>query len=328
MKRILKVFSLGLLTLISCTKIDEGYISDNMFYQVRSLSVQQGVTTYSAPLIGNGSTNPLNVKLLRVKDSNGSDVTKLFQKPQSIVTFLKEITSDDNTLEKLSLKLRDSLVTPFQVNSLGGRLEFTAATSYLPAGKFTIDLEVGNVRGTKFLENICEIDLRPVERPYFIAYKRVQHSRRPDNTFEYTGVDDSDITVRVEFTAGTENSSTVFQFLDKNGDLFNPKEGEVTRYRDDFPFFDTWNPYYPLQTTDTEFSQILPNIGLKFPYFGQVRLGERNWVDESSRYDWKIPAGYLEEINGDLVGLISFQFYASGTYKITTQLHKLTKRKT
>lgn len=323
MKKRIKIIGCILSVLLcgwSCTKIAEGYISDHLFYQVNPLEVSQGVTTYSSPIVSNGSTTPLTVRLIRIKNEQGEDVTQEFTTPQHIVTYRDELTWQDSTLAQLEAKLQDSLVTPFNVNTTGGRLEFSAATSYLPLGRYFVDVEVSNIKGTRTIENACEIILQPVENAYSIAYKRISN----DDGFSST--DDADIIVTVTHEPGTEGSWNIYKFIDKNGELFNPQAGEITRRSRTSPFMDNWNPYYPVQFTDTALVQQMPNTGLPFPYFTTFVVGGATWTDTNARFDWMIPSGFLEETSLPLYGLISFQFYTSGTYTITTQVKRYSKR--
>ncbi|MFI1773497.1 hypothetical protein [Thalassobellus citreus] len=329
MKKSIILSAIGLLLLaFGCEKPEAGYLSDNIFYNTNPFNVAKGITTYSKPIVGNGSTTLLNVELLKVKNEAGEDVTEAFTKPGNIVVFKDAINYKDSTLALLHEKLKDSLVTPFNVNYIGGRLEFSAATSYVAGGEYDIDVEVSNIKGTSVIENACKIILEkrdPLDT-YNMNYKRI--ATPSTGELKLSETNDANITVDVEYIPGAENGSKcIYKFLDKNGDAFNPLTGQVTRRADDFPFFDTWNPWYPVVKTDTAFEQEMPNYeGVMFPYFTEFKLGDRNWVDISARYDWKIPAGNIEEIDEDLHGLISFDFSATGTFIITTQMHKLTRK--
>lgn len=321
LQRSLGLMLLGLLFLFACRKTEVGYLSDHIFYLVNPLRVEQGQTTYTAPIVGNGSTNPLSVKLLKVKDDKGNDITESFTEPRRIYTFLDQITNEDNTLEKLGKKIRDSLVTPFRVNTIGGRLEFSAATSYLPVGRFNIDVEASNSKGVTQIIDACEIELIPLETTHNIAYKRLNNA---DGSIYYT--EDSQIFVEVKHESGTEGSWCIYKFVDKNGVVLNPAAGDVVRRSNVHPYFTDWNPYYPLTLTNEAIVHQMPDYGITFPYFSVLNVGGSRWEDSNMRNDFKVPAGKLNETNNDLFGLISFRFYTSGTFTITTHLRTLTKK--
>ncbi|MFD2967869.1 hypothetical protein [Sphingobacterium bambusae] len=317
-KPVLFVALLGVLVVYACSKPEIGYLSEHIFYLANPFRVEQGKTTYSSPIVGNGSTNPLSVSLLKVKDNSGKDITEDFTAPRMIYTFVDQITSEDNTLEKLGQKIKDSLVTPFQINPLGGRLEFSAATSYLPTGTFNIDVEVSNSKGKRTLSDACAIELIPLTTTHTIAYKRVNN----DDVY-YT--EDANIFVDVKHESGTEGSWCIYKFVDKNGEILSPADGDIVRRSNTFPYFTDWNPYYPLTVTDTALVHQMPDYGITFPYFSVLSVGGTRWEDANMRNDFKIPAGRLNETSKDLNGLISFKFYTSGTFTITTHLRSFTK---
>lgn len=310
----------GFTLFFACKRPEVGYLSDHIFYLVNPLRVEQGKTTYSSPIVGNGSSNPMQVKLTGARDEQGNDVLTEITTPRQIYTFVDQITYEDNTLEKLGQKIRDSLVTPFQVNSIGGRLEFSAATTYLPAGKFNIDVEVSNSKGTASLKDACEIELVPLETTHDIAYKRLNNQ---DGSIYYT--DDANVFVEVRHESGTEGSWCIYKFLDKNGTPLNPAEGDIIRRSLTHPYFSDWNPYYPITATANSLIHQMPDYGITFPYYSVLYVGGSRWEDSNMRNDFRIPAGRLKETDRDLFGLISFKFYTSGTFTITTHLRNFTK---
>ncbi len=304
-----------LLGVVACEKPEVGYLSDHIFYNTNPLVVAKGVTTYSSVIVANGSTSPLHVKLLAVKNEAGDDVTDEFTMTRSIVTFNKTITYQDSTLAMLEAAMDDSLVTPFQINEIGGRLEFSAATSYLAEGNYNIDIWVSNEKGEYEIDDACEIQLVGQDQTYAMNYKRVTTD---GGLYETSG---DYIKVDVEYVGGGTDSKCIYKFVDKNGNFFNPAAGEVTRRASTYPFFDDWNPWYELELTDTAFVQQMPDYqGIQFPYFTTLKVGGNDWNDQSARYDWKIKKGNIVGLNEDLLGLISFQYMSRGTFIITTTL--------
>ncbi|UII26164.1 hypothetical protein LVD15_23135 [Fulvivirga maritima] len=320
-RNIILSIAIIILGVIACEKPEVGYLSDHIFYNVNPFEAPVGVTTFSSPIVANGSTSPLQAELVSVRDADGNDVTESFTTPGNIVTFTGTITYQDSTVEMLAAKVQDSLVMPFAVNPIGGRLEFSAATGYLATGTYYIDVKVGNQKGEYIIENACEIQLTEVEEAYRMNYKRVTLI---DDGVNYT--DDAHITVDVEYIGGGDSTVCIYRFLDRNGDAFNPAEGEVGRRSSSYPFFDNWAPWYPLIRTDTAFVHQMPHYqGIEFPYFNDLVIEGDLWSDVSARYDFKIPEEYIEELDQDLGGLISFQYLATGTFIITTQMHTYTR---
>ena len=52
--------------LVACDKIEEGYMSSNIYYVTDPFTVEQGLTTYSEALELDNSTGPVNVELLGI----------------------------------------------------------------------------------------------------------------------------------------------------------------------------------------------------------------------------------------------------------------------
>ena len=51
--------------LVACDKIEEGYMSSNIYYVTDPFTVEQGLTTYSEALELDNSTGPVNVECER-----------------------------------------------------------------------------------------------------------------------------------------------------------------------------------------------------------------------------------------------------------------------
>lgn len=108
-----------LLVVTACEKPEIGYLSDNIFYNNSIYYVERGKTTYSSPIVANGSSSPLNVELLKVKDSIGNDVTAVFKEPQHIKVYDQPVTYLDSTMELLNSRFKDSIVQPFRISPIG-----------------------------------------------------------------------------------------------------------------------------------------------------------------------------------------------------------------
>jgi hypothetical protein len=316
-----------LLIVAACEKPEIGYLSDNIFYNNSIYYVERGKTTYSAPIVSNGSSSPLNVELIKVKDSAGNDVTEIFKQPQKIKVYDQPVTYLDSTMALLNSRFKDSIVQPFKINPIGGRMEFTPATTFLPGGSYSIDLKVSNVKGEKTIENAAKIVLtNSTGAPYQLLFKRVRDYSE-GSTLNNT--DDENITIDVDFVPGTqEETKCIYKFVDKNGVVFNPKAGEITRWMTTWPYLNDWDPYFSPVPTDTSIEQQMPGlIGFSFPYFNIVVVEGQSWDQGGDAlYYLKIPKGYLNEYNVNIQVAFAFRFHAQGTFTITTHLHKLTRK--
>src|SRR5262245_5141055 len=91
-----------------CKKQESGFLSDNLYYLENAFSMAQGVTTVSASMVADGSTAPLKVTLLAVREKkSGKSADSLFLKAQPLAVFSGNVTYNDSTPETLRAKLKD-----------------------------------------------------------------------------------------------------------------------------------------------------------------------------------------------------------------------------
>ncbi|GGH59563.1 hypothetical protein HNQ91_000656 [Filimonas zeae] len=316
-----------LVTGLACEKRVHGYLSDNIFYQVNPFEVQQGVTTVSGSLVLNGSSAPLHVELAALRDAHGNNADSILRTPRSIKTFKGTLNYTDSTLALFNAKLNDSLVRPFNIAEIGGRLQFTAATTYVPAGSYNMDLVVSNINGEKFLKNACQINITPISDPYKINYRRVQLWDAGKTAPVTTWDNDVNSAIEVQYVSGTAQAAIVYKFVDKNGKVFNPKQGEVKPWGGTVPHLNNWAPYYPEIATDSTLVQQLPYSGLPFPYYATVKLENGGTFTDgggSCRLDYQI----LNSTEANPVKSMTSLTYGitSGTYYVTVYLKNLTHR--
>ncbi|QES89121.1 hypothetical protein [Rhizosphaericola mali] len=322
-KILASLFSIALLG-NSCQKIVHGYISDDIYYQVNPFDVQQGVTTVSAALVLNGSTAPLSVKLLSLTDSLGNDADSLLRTPYSIVTYKAPLLYTDTTLDQFNSKLNDSLVRPFNIAEIGGRLQFTSATSYVPTGRYNMDISVSNVNGERTIKNACQINIIPLSTTSTTGYFSYRTYDANGNLIMRTESDPSYSSFDITYSETPGTSQIILKFVDKNGIPFNPNKGEVTDFSNDpitttyYPKLHYWAPYYAQKFTDSTIVQQLPNVTLSFPYFNLPNYGNATSTD-GVRIDNKITG-----ISGvaSVQTVMYFSLLAPGTYNITYHLLK------
>ena len=156
MKNIKKIFLLTTATaaiIIGCKKSEIGFLSDNVFYRSNPFVAEQGTVTYSAPMEVDGSTAPLTVTLLDIRDKEkGISVKDSLLKEREVTTFLGEITPADTSLAMVNAKLTKSMVKPFNINPIGGRIEMTSASRYIAAGTYVMDVAIENVKGRRVMK--------------------------------------------------------------------------------------------------------------------------------------------------------------------------------
>lgn len=293
-----------------CKKQSTGFLSDNLYYLENPFSVAQGVTMVSASLVTDGSTAPLQVTLLNVREKkSGKNADSVFLKPQQLTVFSGNVTYNDSTPETLRAKLKDSLVAPFSVNPVGGRLQFTGTTTFIPQGVYTMDVEVSNSRGTRTIAEVCDINIMPTEyfvqagTPYSYLHNTITQGRvyfTPELTAKRDAAGPAIITIK---------------WVDENGQVFNPLKGEV-QARAGLASFQNWDPYYDVQLTDTAFVFQYPDKVPVFPVFNPAQIGGGVQADYWCYY--LIPAANIAEPGQEYRLAFAFKLpNAVGTYNIT-----------
>lgn len=298
-----------------CKKSETGFLSDNVFYRSNPIVAEQGAVTYSAPLEVDGSTAPLKVKLLDVRDkASGKSVIDSFLKEREITTFLGEITSSDTSLEMINKKLAKTMVKPFNVAEIGGRLEFSAATKYLAAGTYEIDLQIDNVKGSRILKNACDIVIKEPVTAYNYTYKAWTVSTIGTEVF---GPAPGDPDFSIQYDANGENK-IVLKFTDKFGTPYNPKAGEVIG-RPGRPNLKYWDPYYPEVRTDSTIIYQYPETGLAFPLLNTVKADDgSSWNDGICYYR---VLGTANDLGVNVNPVFTCRFLRSGSYTLTFHLY-------
>ena len=293
-----------------CEKQATGFLSDNLYYLENPFAVAQGVTTVSASMVADGSTAPMKVSLLSVRDKkNGKSVDSVFLKQQPLIVFSGNVTYNDSTPETLKAKLKDSIVAPFSVNPVGGRLQFTGTTSFIPQGLYTMDVEVSNVRGMKKITEACDINILP---PEFFVQAGAAYSYLID-TISGGRVNFTPVLTAKRDTAGPP--VITIKWVDENGKVFSPAKGEVLA-RPGLASFTNWDPYYDVKLTDTAFVFQYPDRVPVFPVFNPAQIGGGVQADYWCYY--RIPAANIAEPGQEYRLAFAFKLpNAVGTYNVT-----------
>lgn len=322
MKILKKIFILTIATaiFIGCTKVEVGFLSDKLFYRANPFVAEQGVVTYSAPIETDGSTAPLNVTLLDIRNKQtGLSVKDSLLKEREVTTFKGEITAADTSLAMINAKLTKTFVKPFNINKIGGRIELSAATRYITAGTYVVDVEVENVKGKRVLLNACEVHLKSPTTAYNFIYKAWTVSTIGAEVFS-AAPSDPNFSIAWDPTGPNK---IILKWVDKNGTPFNPKANEIIR-RGDRPTFADWSPYYSEVKTDSTIVYQYPETGLTFPLVKSVVIaGGTSWSDGICYYR---VAGAATSINMNINTVHTVHYFKSGTYfltfNLTNTLHK------
>lgn len=332
MKNIYRSILLALLTItvvvFSCKKPEIGYISDFLSYIPNEISVPQGQPFFTDPIVPDGSTVPLTVKLLSIRDTaTGNEVPSDLLQERDVLSYTGEVTPADNTIELLAQKIKRAKFPPFRINPIGGRLEFSAATSFLPASTYVIDVEATNTKGTKQLPKACTFTLVP-KQSFNASFGEVtlqsQASNEPNPTANYF----YDIPGSPAITATRDANGPnkiIFEFIDGKGNSFNPQAGEITTLGGvdqfggkhfDFSMFD---PYYPVVKTATSLEFKYPDLAPEFPLF---RLADNDFL--GYRLIYKIPAAFNKR-DRNIKITFSIRFFDAGTWNVKITMAPIEK---
>lgn len=313
---------LGLVLAVSmlsaCDRVEDGYISDYISYNLQTLEAVQGQVSYTGALVLDGSTAPVQVKLLSIRDKQTGREATEFLEEYDVPTYLAEITSEDNTLERLMEKIAIDKMPAIVVNEIGGRVGLTRATANIETGLYTIDVEVTNSRGTRVINDALDIQLVPATT-HSVDYQAM--------TTSDFGIEDNFIDAtqhfEIEVTREVSNENRIiFRWLDKNGDAFNPRAGEIIR-RGDRPTFAHWSPYFEEEVTDDAISYEFPLTGLDYPVLRQVNVAGSAWADGITYY--RI-VGSATDIGRNLNPVSTLRYHLGGTYTVTYHLKNVVRQ--
>lgn len=279
------VLSAGLLN--SCTKIEEGYLSESIRYQFPTIEVERGVVKIANEnlIFPDGSTLPLNVKLLDIRNkATGKRAVEWFQEYDSY-RFIAPLTDADTTMELFNKKIEYGKFLPFDFVSSGGYFRFNTGTKNIPIGEYEFDLEVSNVKGTKQIKNAATIIVKePV--PYVIDPITQLGTARDGTPATHAYLPVTQRTVTVEKISGEKNQ-VILKIVDKNDKPFNPKTAIQSRLLADGSVLNNFTTFALFDRVQYTESSMSYNFGIPpYPFKNAP-------VNTKYMYLW-IPAQYVE----------------------------------
>ena len=306
--------------LYSCKPDQIGFLNDNLRYGMAELQAVQGSAVSTDAIIANGSSTPMTVKLLAVKNKANGTVMNDFLTEQEYSIYLGQVGENVMTLEQLNALIGKAKSPAITVNETGGKIVLTPATENIPAGLYTLDLEINNISGTKIYNEILDINLIGLKPDSVFSKSATSSSLTSESEIRNIAADD--YTVSIEYKPSGEDK-IIFMWLDKNGKAFNPKEGEVVR-RTTLPSFADWSPFYAEEMTDTAIVYKYPYFkGLPYPVKTTARVNNTNYTNLTSNY----------RINGEYTSLsrnintaTTARFYKPGTHIVKFKLKNLNHR--
>ncbi len=324
MKPIHKYISAAAIILVTgyaCSKKpSEGFLGNKFYYLSNPFVGIKGRVTTSVPIQADGSSNPLEVKLLEVRDRAGK-VTDALTKEYEIPIYKGEVTPADSTPALLALKLSTALYRPFNINSIGGRLELTPATSYVDTGTYDFDIEVRNIAGARTIKSVAKVVLTPSVTSQLV--RQFANTSAPNQETVFTT--QANFAVTLERRTGP--NLIIIKFVDKNGATFNPKTGQVQtrigttaapRYG-----FNQFAPYYEEEKTDTALVYKYPEKTPTFPLY---------MLNNAYLSSYRIPAAN-NDLNMNINPEFAFRLFpadgvpfVNGTWVITNRVNFAAKK--
>lgn len=311
---------IALISYACSKKPQEGFLGNRFFYLANPFVGIKGRVTTSTPLQADGSTQPITVKLLSVRNRAGQ-VTDVLSKEYEIPIYKGEVTPLDSTPQLLAVKLGTAMYRPFNVNPLGGRLELTPATALVDTGTYDFDIEVSNVRGSRVVNNIAQVRITPSVSSQLIRQFANTSAPNQETAFTTQGT----FSTTIERRAGP--NQIIIRFLDRNGVAFNPRTGQVlprvgTTAAPRF-VFKQFAPYFPEVVNDTAFIYQYPEKTPTFPLYA---------LNNAYLSSYRIPAEF-NTLNQNINPEFAFRLYptdgvaaVSGTWVITNRIPFAAKR--
>lgn len=323
--KFLKVLSFMLFAvLMSCEKIEKGFMSDNPRYVNGTITVPRGgIYVASERINADGSTPPYTYKLSNLRDKNtGEPAPQEFFTEYDVLMFKKgEVfdASKDTTVELLNAKRELVKTTPFVFNELSGQLVFNRSSSNLPVGNYIFDVEMSNVKGTRLFERLGEVRIvDPSLSDFFeVTYQAATGSDLSETFFTTLAP-----VVSCE-RISAEGARVILKIVDKNGVAFDPSAGQVIR-RGDRPTFESHVKFNPV--VETNESLICDFEVAPFP----LTIYHDGVTDWGYLIYYRIPMAYAS-MDGyttktlNINPVFGFRVKMEGTYEVTVRLPSVTK---
>lgn len=307
---------------LSCSKIDQGFLSDTIRYRDSIIYCKRGMTlTMSDRINADGSTPPFTFKLLNLRNKEtGEPAPEEFYKEYEIEVFREGMTFDaatDTTVELLNQKRELKRVTPMEFNEVSGQISFNKASANLPLGVYTFDLEATNRWGTKIYHDFAEIHVvEPLMEDMFeITYQAASGSNAAE---VFTTIN----APRLSCTkVSNEGARVILKIVDKNGRAWNPAAGQIIK-RGDRPTFESHVKFNPVIETDT--ALICDFEVAPFP-LGIYHDGVTDW---GYLIYYRIPMQYavIDGVpNNNVNPVFGFRVLMEGTYVVQVQLSDVSR---
>lgn len=209
----------------SCDEnIVDGYISDDLRYESNPFIVKQGEIKYTSPLAAYGSTSPITVELLDIRKEGEAETASSWMEsvPTSLWTSGIDPATDITLDDVIKNRIKVENFPVIRVEKTGGRVMVSSESFNVQPGTYVIDIKATNSAGTKIIKDALTIILEEGV-DYKLNYLESFFSDKDAPSGWIWRPVQSEVTV--DPTA--EGNRLVLKWMDKNGNFFNPKKGEV-----------------------------------------------------------------------------------------------------
>lgn len=318
------LFSL-IATIFSCSKIQEGFLSDTIRYRDNVIYCKRGMTlTLSDRINADGSTPPFSFKMLNLRHKDtGEPAPEQFFTEYEIEVFKEGMTFNaetDTTLELLSAKRELKRSLPMEFNPISGQIAFNRASANLPLGEYTFDLEATNRWGTKLYEEFADIHvIDPLLEDIFeVTYTSLTGSNAQE---QFTSAYNSNI--RLSCTKVSDDGARIIlKIVDKNGVPWDPSQGQIIK-RGGRPTFESHVRFNPVLVTDT--AMICDFEVAPFPLTGLIGDDGTDWA---YLMYYRIPMSHAVmdgHPNHNINPVFGFRVLMEGTFEVVIRLTNVTK---
>jgi len=326
MKTIIKTIlavPLASVMLFSCSKIENGFQSDNIRYKSNVIFCKRGMSlTMSDRINADGSTPPYNFEMMNLRDaSTGQAAPAEFFTDYEMLVFKQGMVFNaetDTTVELLNKKRETVSRPPMEFNPVSGQLIFNRASANLPLGRYAFDVNFTNTRGTKLFENLATIEIvdPTIEDMFEVTYQAATGSSASE---VFTTTTAPRLSCR---KVSNEGARVILKIIDKNGNAFNPKAGEIVK-RGDRPMFESHVKFNPVVTTDTALI-----CDFEVAPFPLTKLIASNGTDWGFLNYYRIPMAYasIDNLpNNNVNPVFGFRVLMEGTYIVEVRLPSVTR---
>ncbi|PSL43051.1 uncharacterized protein DUF5007 [Chitinophaga niastensis] len=318
MKYILFTALAVILLVAGCTKVENGFLSDGIRYKSPEIFISKGITARYPGILFDGSTPPVRFEMLDIRPVDGSKLPAAFTTKYPVWVFkdMMSFNPDTDTTVALLRAKQDSLnESSFEFNPVNGGFLFKTPSINLPNGVYEFDVKATNVNGSKIYKNLARLHITDPEYIRMTEVPVIPGFDSVTNTFP--GQVNGTMELKQISPTGTK---VTLKIMDKNGKLFNPRNGEVI-VRGNRPSFTSYAKFNPVIVTDTA---LITDYAIA-PYPSKLIPGYANYL-----IYYRIPAWFIK-MDGAAPKAWSanprfgFQIMINGTYEVIVKLPNVTK---